>query len=103
MATVCKRLKDSLVYLEEVRQHLGRLPSIDPNARSLLICGFPNTGKSSFLNRISRADVDVQPYPFCTKSLFVGHFDYKYLRFQAIDVSYLTSLSLSGILVTDWF
>lgn len=27
----------------------------------------------------------MQPYAFTTKSLFVGHFDYKYLRFQAID------------------
>ena len=85
MATICRRLKDPLVYLEQVRQHLGRLPSIDPNTRTLLICGYPNVGKSSFLRKISRADVDVQPYAFTTKSLFVGHFDYKYLRFQAID------------------
>ena len=85
MATICKRLKDSLIYLEQVRQHLGRLPSIDPNTRTLVICGYPNVGKSSFLRNISRADVDVQPYAFTTKSLFVGHFDYKYLRFQAID------------------
>ena len=85
MATICRRLKDPLVYLEQVRQHLGRLPSIDPNTRTLLICGYPNVGKSSFLKSITRADVDVQPYAFTTKSLFVGHFDYKYLRFQAID------------------
>ena len=85
MATICKRLKDPLVYLEQVRQHLGRLPSIDPNTRTLLICGYPNVGKSSFLKNISRADVDIQPYAFTTKSLFVGHFDYKMLRFQAID------------------
>ncbi|KAL8792325.1 MAG: hypothetical protein Q9195_005116 [Heterodermia aff. obscurata] len=85
MATICRRLKDSLVYLEQVRQHLGRLPSIDPNTRTLLICGYPNVGKSSFLRSVTRADVDVQPYAFTTKSLFVGHFDYKYLRFQAID------------------
>ena len=85
MATICKRLKDPLIYLEQVRQHLGRLPSIDPNTRTLLICGYPNVGKSSFLKSITRADVDVQPYAFTTKSLFVGHFDYKYLRFQAID------------------
>ncbi|KAI9848842.1 MAG: Nucleolar GTP-binding protein 1 [Sclerophora amabilis] len=85
MATITKRLKDSLVYLEQVRQHLGRLPSIDPNTRTLLICGYPNVGKSSFLKSVTRADVDVQPYAFTTKSLFVGHFDYKYLRFQAID------------------
>lgn len=85
MATICRRLKDPLVYLEQVRQHLGRLPGIDPNTRTLLICGYPNVGKSSFLKSITRADVDVQPYAFTTKSLFVGHFDYKYLRFQAID------------------
>ena len=85
MATICRRMKDPLVYLEQVRQHLGRLPSIDPNTRTLLICGYPNVGKSSFLRSITRADVDVQPYAFTTKSLFVGHFDYKYLRFQAID------------------
>ena len=85
MATICKKLKDSLVYLEQVRQHLGRLPSIDPNTRTLVICGYPNVGKSSFLRSVSRADVDVQPYAFTTKSLFVGHFDYKYLRFQIID------------------
>ena len=85
MATVTRRLKDSLIYLEQVRQHLGRLPSIDPNTRTLLICGYPNVGKSSFLRAVTRADVDVQPYAFTTKSLFVGHFDYKYLRFQAID------------------
>ncbi|KAK9449840.1 P-loop containing nucleoside triphosphate hydrolase protein [Limtongia smithiae] len=85
MATIVKRLKSPLLYLEQVRQHLGRLPAIDPNTRTLVICGYPNVGKSSFLKAITRADVDVQPYAFTTKSLYVGHFDYKYLRFQAID------------------
>lgn len=85
MATISKKLKDPFVYLEQVRQHLGRLPSIDPNTRTLLICGYPNVGKSSFLKCITKADVEVQPYAFTTKSLYVGHFDYKYLRFQAID------------------
>ena len=85
MATIVKKLKDPLNYLEQVRQHIGRLPSIDPNTRTLLICGYPNVGKSSFLRCITKADVEVQPYAFTTKSLYVGHFDYKYLRFQAID------------------
>jgi nucleolar GTP-binding protein len=85
MATITKKLKASLEYLEQVRQHLSRLPSIDPSARTLLLTGFPNAGKSSFLNQITRADVDVQPYAFTTKSLFVGHCDHKYLRWQVID------------------
>ncbi|WAR04944.1 NOG1-like protein [Mya arenaria] len=70
MCTIMKRQKQSLEYLEQVRQHLSRLPTIDPNTRTLLICGFPNVGKSSFINKITRADVEVQPYAFTTKSLF---------------------------------
>ncbi|KAJ3010873.1 Nucleolar GTP-binding protein 1 [Thoreauomyces humboldtii] len=85
MATIMKRQKDSLAYLEQVRQHLARLPSIDPNTRTLLVCGYPNVGKSSFMNKLTRAEVEVQPYAFTTKSLFVGHMDYKYLRWQVID------------------
>jgi nucleolar GTP-binding protein len=85
MATIMKRQKETLAYLEQVRQHLGRLPSIDPNTRTLLICGYPNVGKSSFINKLTRAEVDVQPYAFTTKSLFVGHMDYKYLRWQVSD------------------
>ncbi|KAK1307734.1 Nucleolar GTP-binding protein 1 [Acorus calamus] len=85
MCTQVKKIGPSLAYLEQVRQHMARLPSIDPNTRTVLICGYPNVGKSSFMNKITRADVDVQPYAFTTKSLFVGHTDYKYLRYQVID------------------
>lgn len=85
MCTLLKRHKKNLAYLEEVRQHLARLPSIDPTTRTLLIAGFPNVGKSSFINKVTRADVDVQPYAFTTKSLFVGHCDYNYSRWQVID------------------
>lgn len=119
MCTVLKRQKASLAYLEEVRKHMSRLPALDPNTRTLLMCGLPNvyvnliyisdflfaiffafnskrqkksyfyfsaySGKSSFMNKITRGNVDVQPYAFTTKSLFVGHCDYKYLRWQVID------------------
>jgi len=94
MCTVLKRQKASLAYLEEVRKHMSRLPALDPNTRTLLMCGLPNVGKSSFMNKITRANVDVQPYAFTTKSLYVGHCDYRYLRWQVIDTPGILDHSL---------
>jgi len=85
MCTAVKKLHASLAYLEEVRQHLARLPSINPTTRTLILTGFPNVGKSSFMNQVTNANVEVQPYAFTTKSLYVGHFDYHYTRWQVID------------------
>jgi len=85
MAKLLRQQKASFAYLEQVRQHLGRLPSIDPYAKTILLTGFPSTGKSSFMNKVTKADCEVAPYPFTTKALFVGHSDYNYLRYQVID------------------
>eukprot|EP00388_Colpodella_angusta_P039882 GDKK01048629.1.p1 GENE.GDKK01048629.1~~GDKK01048629.1.p1 ORF type:complete len:642 (-),score=138.05 GDKK01048629.1:277-2202(-) len=94
MATACKKLGSALTYLEKVRQHMGRLPSIDPTAPTLLVTGFPNVGKSSFMNKVTRADVEVQPYAFTTKSLFVGHTDFNYEPWQVIDTPGILDHSL---------
>mmetsp|Transcript_52504 Transcript_52504/g.94157 ORF Transcript_52504/g.94157 Transcript_52504/m.94157 type:complete len:640 (+) Transcript_52504:59-1978(+) len=85
MSTCVKKLQGSLSYLEEVRQHLGRLPSINPATRTLILTGYPNVGKSSFMNIVTNANVDVQPYAFTTKSLFIGHLDHNYVKWQVID------------------
>lgn len=85
MATIMRKQKAALGYLEQVRQHLARLPSINPDERTVVLTGFPNVGKSSFINKITRANVEVQSYAFTTKSLYVGHMDYNYLRWQVID------------------
>ena len=85
MCTVLKKLKAPLGYLEEVRKHISRLPALDPNTRTLLLTGYPNVGKSSFMNKVTRADVEVQPYAFTTKALFVGHMDHRFLRWQVVD------------------
>ena len=85
MATTLKKLNSTLTYLEEVRKHLSRLPCIDPNSRTLILTGFPNVGKSSFMNHITNANSEVQPYPFTTQSLYCGHTFYKFLQWQVID------------------
>lgn len=95
MTKYAEKLKDTMAYLEEVRQHMSRLPVIVPEKRTLLLLGLPNTGKSSFMNVLSAADVDVQPYPFTTRSLFLGHFSYRELDWQIIDSPGLLNTNLS--------
>lgn len=73
MCTIVKKISSSLSYLEEVRKHLARLPAINPFERTILVTGYPNVGKSSFVNCVSRANVEVQSYPFTTQALYVGH------------------------------
>lgn len=85
MASAAKKLKGSLEYLEEVRQHMSRLPYINLSTPTLLIFGYPNVGKSSLINKMSRAKVEVQPYAFTTKNLYVGHFELDGVEYQVID------------------
>ena len=54
MCTIMKRQKGALEYLEQVRQHMMRLPSIDPTTRTIIVAGYPNVGKSSFMNKVTR-------------------------------------------------
>lgn len=77
MATICRRLKDPLVYLEQVRQHLSRLPAIDPNTRTLLICGYPNVGKSSFLRSVTRAVCTFRSKYFQNQIIFSKQYRHK--------------------------
>lgn len=77
MCTAVKRVGPSLVYLEEIRKHIGRLPSIDPFAPTILFFGYPNVGKSSLINKMTRAKVEVSSMPFSTQNLYVGHTEYK--------------------------
>ena len=37
------------------------------------------------MNLVSRAEVEVQPYAFTTKSIYLGHMDHTYLRWQVLD------------------
>jgi hypothetical protein len=56
MCTLVRKQGPSLAYLEEVRKHMSRLPAIDPSTPTLLITGYPNVGKSSFMNKVGGAE-----------------------------------------------
>lgn len=96
MCTTIKKLGKVLTYLEEVRQHLGRLPGINPYARTLLLAGHPNVGKSTFMNVLSNANVEVEPFPFTTRAPYVGHFNYDFADWQVVDTPGILDRPLSS-------
>lgn len=85
MVASIKKLNPPLQYLEQVRQHLQRMPSIDPSAPTIILAGAPSSGKSTFMNAVTRANVEVAAFPFTTKSLYLGHTDWAYTKWQVID------------------
>ncbi|KAH0571409.1 Nucleolar GTP-binding protein 1 [Spironucleus salmonicida] len=94
MVSLVRKMDAYLQYLEQVRQHMARLPNIDPSMRSIVITGYPSAGKSSFLNTLTAANVDVQSWAFTTQSLLVGHADRSNIRFQIIDTPGLLDRNL---------
>ncbi|KAL1204751.1 Nucleolar GTP-binding protein 1 [Cardamine amara subsp. amara] len=92
MFSVIDEITPSLAYLEMIRQHMLKLPMIDPNTPTLFICGYPNVDKTCFMNTGAADD------NFTTKSVAfdVGHTDYKGSRYQVIDAPWILDKSIFG-------
>jgi nucleolar GTP-binding protein len=63
-----------------------RFPSIDLKLPVVVVAGFPNVGKSLFVNVLSSATPEVAEYPFTTKKISVGHIQLDSGEGQILDV-----------------
>jgi nucleolar GTP-binding protein len=61
------------------------MPTIDPILPTILIAGYPNVGKSSFISLITGARPEIASYPFTTRGIFVGHFNRNDQKYQVVD------------------
>jgi len=84
IASIVHQIDKDLRFLNKVRNVLRQLPHID-DAFTVVIAGYPNVGKSSFIRRVSTADPEVASYPFTTKEIIVGHRKVGRGRVQFID------------------
>lgn len=85
VASIIEEIADDLSALESARQDLATLPGIDPNAPTIVVAGYPNVGKSSLLNAVTRASGDVATYPFTTTRIGIGHIEHRHVQYQLID------------------
>lgn len=85
ISSIVKQIGDELDFLDFVKQKLRNMPTIDFEAFTIVIAGFPNVGKSTLLRQITPAEPKVADYPFTTHGIQIGHFEKKWKKYQIID------------------
>ena len=85
IASVVNKIKPNLDFLDFAKQNLRNMPTIDFDATTIVIAGFPNVGKSTLLTQLSSADPQVANYPFTTKGIQIGHTERHWKHIQIID------------------
>lgn len=95
MASVLRSVKGDLSFLGEARDMLRKVPSLDPSEQTIIIAGYPNVGKSSFLKRVTGARPQIASYPFTTQGIVVGHYIRGDRRYQVVDTPGLLDRPLS--------
>jgi nucleolar GTP-binding protein len=72
LSSIVHRVDRDLRFLNEVRNTLRVLPVLRDEF-TVVVAGYPNVGKSSFIRLVSTAEPEVASYPFTTKGIIVGH------------------------------
>jgi nucleolar GTP-binding protein len=72
LSSVVHRAEGDLRFLNEVRNTLRVLPVLRDEF-TVVVAGYPNVGKSSFIRLVSSAEPEVASYPFTTKGIIIGH------------------------------
>ncbi len=84
ISSIVDSIDGNLRFLNDARNKLRKLPTIDEGP-AIVVAGYPNVGKSSFVALVSSARPEIAAYPFTTKGLAVGHFTRNKIRYQVID------------------
>ncbi len=93
-ASIIKSINKDLLFLNEARNILRKLPEVKDEP-TIVIAGYPNVGKSSFVSKVTGASPEIAPYPFTTKGVTIGHFIRDGLRYQVMDTPGLLDRPMS--------
>ncbi len=85
LADVTEQVSDELLAIGTARDALKTLPDIRADEPAIVVAGYPNVGKSSFVNRVTNAKNETAAYPYTTTRIDVGHLERRRIRYQLVD------------------
>ncbi|MDG6243947.1 MAG: NOG1 family protein [Methanolobus sp.] len=94
ISSIIYSIDKDLLFLNKARNKLRKLPSVEDEP-TIVVAGYPNIGKSSFVTKVTGATPEIAPYPFTTKGVSIGHFFVGNDRYQVMDTPGLLDRPMS--------
>ncbi|TLZ81534.1 MAG: hypothetical protein E6K11_02445 [Methanobacteriota archaeon] len=85
LSSLVTQVSSDLDALIVARRAFRRVPEIDPAVPTIVVAGYPNVGKSSFVRAVSTGRPKIAAYPFTTQGVSLGHIDRGIMRYQILD------------------
>jgi ribosome-interacting GTPase 1 len=100
-AEISRKIKKTREKLEKNEEQRKKASARSASIRKegigqIVLVGMPNSGKSTILKALTKADVEVADYPFTTKTPQVGMIDYRKSRIQLVEIPPLIEGSCEG-------
>ncbi len=83
-ASFVKQISRDLDELIEIKRILLSFPTLKEEP-TIVVAGYPNAGKSTFVKALTGSKVKIAPYPFTTQDILIGHKKQRYEEYQIID------------------
>ncbi len=84
-----KKLREKKEKRKEIAKG-GHSLAVEKQGYQVCIAGYPNTGKSTLLKKLTNADPKIAKYPYTTKEPEVGMLNHKGAKIQLVDLPPIT-------------
>ena len=94
VSSMIQRISGDLDTLIEIKIMLDSFPVIKDEP-TLVVAGYPNAGKSTFVKNLTGSNIKIAEYPFTTQSIMIGKIKVRYTQYQIIDTPGLLDRPMS--------
>lgn len=87
--------EESILYIKAAQRELSQFPKISADLPTVILAGYPNSGKTTILKRLTGSSPEIAPYPFTTQQINIGKFTERHREVQVIDTPGLLDRPMS--------